>query len=200
MCAAAAAAAAAATAAARRPPPPPPPPPLLPPPLQPRRAAAELRRRIAPQNCARQTHAARACRTQILFLSGVVLIIGAKKTFKFFFQARKWKGAPLPRRHAARRCRRRRTAAAASALAATLDAAAARAGTSCFLGGISVVLLGWPVIGMCVEVYGFVVLFGDFFPVVIGFLRNLPVIGTLLSLPGISSALDSAAGKARLPV
>ena len=77
---------------------------------------------------------------------------------------------------------------------------AARAGTSCFLGGISVVLLGWPVIGMCVEVYGFVVLFGDFFPVVIGFLRNLPVIGTLLSLPGISSALDSAAGKARLPV
>ena len=106
-----------------------------------------------------------------------MLIIGAKKTFKFFFQARKWKGAPPPR------C-----------------AAAARAGTSCFLGGISVVLLGWPVIGMCVEVYGFVVLFGDFFPVVIGFLRNLPVIGTLLSLPGISSALDSAAGKARLPV
>ena len=92
---------------------------------------------------------------------------------------------------------RRRTA---SALAAVLDAAAARAGTSCFLGGISVVLLGWPVIGMCVEVYGFVVLFGDFFPVVIGFLRNLPVIGTLLSLPGISSMLDSAAGKARLPV
>ena len=84
--------------------------------------------------------------------------------------------------------------------AADADAAAARAGTSCFLGGISVVLLGWPVIGMCVEVYGFVVLFGDFFPVVIGFLRNLPVIGTLLSLPGISSALDSAAGKARLPV
>ena len=194
MCAAAAAAAAA-SAAARRPPPLPPPP--LPP-LPPRRA-----RRIAQQNCAaelRTPDSRRACRTQILFLSGVVLIIGAKKTFKFFFQARKWKGAPLPRRHAARRCRRRRTAAAASALAATLDAAAARAGTSCFLGGISVVLLGWPVIGMCVEVYGFVVLFGDFFPVVIGFLRNLPVIGTLLSLPGISSMLDSAAGKARLPV
>ena len=155
-----------------------------------------MRSRIAQQNCASLNHAARARRTQILFLSGVVLIIGAKKTFKFFFQARKWKGAPPPRRHAARR----RRAAAASALAAALDAAAARAGTSCFLGGISVVLLGWPVIGMCVEVYGFVVLFGDFFPVVIGFLRNLPVIGTLLSLPGISSALDSAAGKARLPV
>ena len=104
--------------------------------------------------------------------------------------------AATPPRCAPHRRRRRRR----QALAAALDAAAARAGTSCFLGGISVVLLGWPVIGMCVEVYGFVVLFGDFFPVVIGFLRNLPVIGTLLSLPGISSMLDSAAGKARLPV
>ena len=47
--------AAAAAAAAAPPPPLPLPPPL--PPLQPRRAAAELRRRIAPQNCARQTHA-----------------------------------------------------------------------------------------------------------------------------------------------
>ena len=40
------------------------------------------------------------------------MIIGAQKTFKFFFQRRKIKG------------------------------------TSCFLGGIGLVLLGWPVIGM----------------------------------------------------
>ena len=32
--------------------------------------------------------------TQILFLSGVMMIIGVKKTFRFFFQKRKIKGVP----------------------------------------------------------------------------------------------------------
>ena len=185
MCAAAAAAAA-----------PPPPPPRA---GRRRRAAAAAA--AAPQQPRREMEcaasgtpgfAARAAPDPLPL--GLVLIIGARNVQVLLPSAQV--GSP-PRRHAAR------CAAAAPPpppLPLPLDAAAARAGTSCFLGGISVVLLGWPVIGMCVEVYGFVVLFGDFFPVVIGFLRNLPVIGTLLSLPGISSALDSAAGKARLPV
>ena len=32
-------------------------------------------------------------------------------------------------------------------------------GSSCFLGGVLVVLFGWPLIGMIVEIYGFVLLF-----------------------------------------
>ena len=32
-------------------------------------------------------------------------------------------------------------------------------GSSCFLGGVLVVLFGWPLIGMIIEIYGFVLLF-----------------------------------------
>ncbi|KAJ3016931.1 golgi transport 1B [Thoreauomyces humboldtii] len=72
-------------------------------------------------------------------------------------------------------------------------------GTICFLGGILLVFFRWPVIGMAVEVFGFVNLFGDFFPVVIGFLRKVPFIGSLLNTPGISHLLDRVMGS-RLPV
>ncbi|CAF0984454.1 unnamed protein product [Adineta steineri] len=54
-----------------------------------------------------------------------------------------------------------------------------------FFGGITVVLLGWPLIGMIIEFYGFFLLFGGFIPIAINFLRRLPIIGSLLLLPGI---------------
>uniref|UniRef100_F7EC07 Spexin hormone n=1 Tax=Xenopus tropicalis TaxID=8364 RepID=F7EC07_XENTR len=59
--------------------------------------------------------------------------------------------------------------------------------TGFFLGGVFVVLVGWPLIGMVLEIYGFFLLFRGFFPVVIGFIRRIPVLGSLLNLPGISS-------------
>merc|ERR1712203_390456 len=63
-------------------------------------------------------------------------------------------------------------------------------GSAAFFGGILVVLFGWPILGMAVEAYGFIVLFLGFFPVAINFLRRIPVIGTLLNLPVISTYLD----------
>jgi len=60
-------------------------------------------------------------------------------------------------------------------------------GSTAFFGGIFVVLFGYPLIGMIIEAYGFIVLFSGFFPVAINFLRRIPVIGTILNLPGISS-------------
>ncbi|XP_074659999.1 vesicle transport protein GOT1B-like [Tubulanus polymorphus] len=67
-------------------------------------------------------------------------------------------------------------------------------GTAFFLGGILIVLLGFPVIGMIIELYGFVLLFSGLFPVVISFLRRVPVLGSLLNLPGISYVVTKLGG------
>jgi len=63
-----------------------------------------------------------------------------------------------------------------------------------FFGGIIIVLTGWPLIGMLLETYGFVLLFSGFFPVAINFLRRVPILGTLLNMPGISRVVDKLAG------
>jgi len=67
-------------------------------------------------------------------------------------------------------------------------------GTVCFIGGILLVFFKRPFIGMLIETFGFLNLFGDFFPVVITFLRQLPFIGTVLSLPYIRVVIDRIAG------
>lgn len=80
-----------------------------------------------------------------------------------------------------------------------------------FFGGIIIVLVGWPIIGMIVESYGFFLLFryvhlwsmdigvksktwsilffvfhsSGFFPVAVNFLRRVPILGRFLELPGI---------------
>ena len=64
-------------------------------------------------------------------------------------------------------------------------------GSLCFFGGVVILLLGWPIIGMIIELYGFVSLFGGFFPMAINFLRCVPVVSNVLALPGISGLCDS---------
>lgn len=85
----------------------------------------------------------------VLYLSGVLLIIGPSRSVKFFFQKRKAKASIF------------------------------------FFVGMAIVLLGWPILGMGLEGFGFINLFGDFFPVVIAFLKRMPVIGKFLTLPGV---------------
>ncbi|KAF9528542.1 vesicle transport protein [Crepidotus variabilis] len=94
----------------------------------------------------------------ILFLSGLTLIIGPHKTFYFFARKQKIRG------------------------------------TVCFFGGILLVFFKWPFVGMVVETFGFLNLFGDFFPVIITFLRQIPFVGTFLSLPYIRGFVDRIAG------
>lgn len=73
-------------------------------------------------------------------------------------------------------------------------------GTAAFLGGILIVLFGWPFVGMIIEVYGFVSLFSGFFPVALSFIRRLPLIGTLLNMPGISRVVSRYADDSRTAV
>ncbi|CAF1110565.1 unnamed protein product [Rotaria sordida] len=56
--------------------------------------------------------------------------------------------------------------------------------------GFELVLIGWPLIGMIFELYGFFLLFGGFIPIAINFLRRLPIIGSILLLPGIRQVVD----------
>lgn len=74
-------------------------------------------------------------------------------------------------------------------------------GSVCFLGGLALVLFGWPFFGICLEAYGGVLLFSGFLPVVLLFLRRLPVIGSLFNLPLVNKFF-AGVGSARgvLPV
>ncbi|XP_078139918.1 vesicle transport protein GOT1A isoform X1 [Centroberyx gerrardi] len=62
-------------------------------------------------------------------------------------------------------------------------------GSFFFLGGVVLVLCRWPVIGMLVESYGFVLLFRSFFPMVLGFVLSVVNIPYLNALLGSSSSM-----------
>jgi len=67
--------------------------------------------------------------------------------------------------------------------------------SGCFFAGIFIVLLGWPLIGMLTEFYGFFLLFSGFFPVILNFLRRLPVIGNILNIPVINKFVEKLEGQ-----
>lgn len=100
----------------------------------------------------------------ILFLVGVLLIIGPQRTYVFFTRPTK------------------------------------RRGTFFLLLGIFMILCKWTFTGFLVESLGIIGLFGDFFSVILQFLRSLPFVGPILSHPSIAPYLDKIAGVAVLPV
>ena len=64
-------------------------------------------------------------------------------------------------------------------------------GSAFFLGGLLLVLVKWAIVGVFVETYGFWLLFSGFFPTALGFLRRLPVLGTVLDMPGLKMVSSS---------
>ena len=69
-----------------------------------------------------------------------------------------------------------------------------------FFGGIILILFGYTFVGMIIECFGILNLFGSFFPMALAFLRQLPYIGQCLNLPVISTLADKIAGKRRAEV
>ncbi|EDV99885.1 vesicle transport protein GOT1B [Drosophila grimshawi] len=67
-------------------------------------------------------------------------------------------------------------------------------GTTAFFGGIVIVLLGFPIIGMIIESYGFFALFSGFFPVAINFLGRVPVLGSFFNLPFMQKIVQRLGG------
>lgn len=55
-------------------------------------------------------------------------------------------------------------------------------GTAAFFAGLALILLRWPLIGFCVELYGIMVLFGDFFGTIAAFARSAPIVGPYIGL------------------
>jgi hypothetical protein len=95
----------------------------------------------------------------LMFLVGLVLVIGVQKTKAFFFQRRdKWRGS------------------------------------LCFFAGCALILARYAKLGMLLEAIGFVSLFGDFLPFLVGFARRLPVLGPVLNAPYVCLLVDKLFG------
>ncbi|XP_039039610.1 vesicle transport protein GOT1-like [Hibiscus syriacus] len=99
----------------------------------------------------------------ILFISGVTLIIGLKSTMQFFMKRQNFKG------------------------------------TISFLVGFFFVIIGWPILGMILEAYGFIVLFSGFWRTLAVFIQRIPFLGWIFQQSYIRSWLDRNQGK-RVPV
>jgi hypothetical protein len=61
--------------------------------------------------------------------------------------------------------------------------------------GLFLILMRWAFIGFLIELYGIFVLFGDFLGTILGFGRNIPVVGYW-----IGKIADSVGGGETLPV
>ncbi|KAI8067985.1 putative GOT1-membrane protein required for ER to Golgi transport [Gongronella butleri] len=100
----------------------------------------------------------------ILFIAGITLTIGVRRSSDFFTQRSRLRG------------------------------------TICFAVGVVMVFCKWAVLGMVVEVFGILNLFGDFFPMLFAFLRRLPFIGSVLNHPGVDSVIRRFSSSSVLPV
>jgi hypothetical protein len=64
-----------------------------------------------------------------------------------------------------------------------------------FFGGVFLVMVRWPVIGMVLQLYGLVYLFGQFFPIIGQTMKETPVVGQIFQIPAVDRFLASFGGR-----
>jgi len=69
--------------------------------------------------------------------------------------------------------------------------------TACLASGVVLVLARQPIVGILMQSFGLFNLFGPFFPMVLNFLRLMPVVGPLLKLPPVAVVLDAIVGSGK---
>ena len=67
-------------------------------------------------------------------------------------------------------------------------------GIIAFFGGIFLVFIRWPIIGMIAQVYGLIYLFGQFMPIAAQSMKDTPVIGGILRMPAVEQFFESFSG------
>lgn len=67
-------------------------------------------------------------------------------------------------------------------------------GIVAFFGGIFLVMIRWPIIGMIAQLYGLVYLFGQFFPIAAQSMKETPVVGDIVRMPAVERFFDSFGG------
>jgi hypothetical protein len=70
-------------------------------------------------------------------------------------------------------------------------------GIVAFFGGIFLVFLRWPILGMMGQLYGLVHLFGQFFPIAAQSMKETPVIGEVFRLPAVERFFEGFGGMAK---
>mmetsp|Transcript_4382 Transcript_4382/g.8427 ORF Transcript_4382/g.8427 Transcript_4382/m.8427 type:complete len:148 (-) Transcript_4382:1597-2040(-) len=70
-------------------------------------------------------------------------------------------------------------------------------GIIAFFGGIFLVMCRWGLVGVILQLYGIVYLFGQFFPIAAQSLRDAPVIGQIFQMPAVERFFNSFGTSAR---
>jgi hypothetical protein len=65
-----------------------------------------------------------------------------------------------------------------------------RRGSALYLGGAALVVAGWTLVGFAAEGLGFWLLFCEFLPTVLGYLRRVPLLARLLDNPALKSVIN----------
>jgi hypothetical protein len=68
-------------------------------------------------------------------------------------------------------------------------------GIIAFFSGIFLVMCRWGLVGMILQLYGIIYLFGQFFPIAAESLKDVPVVGSVFRMPSVERFFTSFGGR-----